>query len=73
MNKISLVFSMILLSAGLTGCQAVLQKAGPKIAAGVNKYCQEPLETRLAIRKQVNELIAPNAVRVTCEGDPTTE
>jgi hypothetical protein len=50
----------------VTGCAQV----APRVAKAVNHYCLEPLETRLLLRASVNQMVAPNAVRVTCAGDP---
>lgn len=54
----------------LTGCAELTTAAAPKLAKAVNKYCAEPYQSRLLLRNQVNGMIKPNAVKVSCEGDP---
>lgn len=54
----------------LTGCETVRTNVGPQVAKAVTRYCQEPLSERQTIRAEVNGLIAPNQIRVTCAGDP---
>lgn len=54
----------------LSGCSLITPKVGPQVAKAVNRYCQEPLEARLLLRGQVNGMITPNQVKVTCAGDP---
>jgi hypothetical protein len=54
----------------LTGCAALNKEVAPRVAKAVNHYCLEPLPTRQLIRGQVNAMVAPNAVKVTCAGDP---
>ncbi len=58
-----------LLALMLSGCTVFKAEVAPKIASGVKHYCAEPLEERLLIREQVNGLIAPASIKVTCEGD----
>lgn len=58
------------LAFSLGGCSLITPKVGPEVAKAVNRYCQEPLESRLLLRGQVNGMITPNTVKVTCEGDP---
>jgi hypothetical protein len=53
-----------------SGCTALTTKAGPQVAKAVNRYCGEPLAERQLLREQVNGMIAPNTVKVTCAGDP---
>jgi hypothetical protein len=53
----------------LTGCAAFNKEVAPRVAQAVNAYCLEPQESRALIRQQVNGLIAPNTIRVTCQGD----
>lgn len=54
----------------LNGCESVRANVGPRVADAVNRYCLEPLAERQTIRTEVNGLIKPNAIRVTCAGDP---
>lgn len=56
-----------LLSA--VGCTTFTTAIGPQVAKGVTRYCQEPQSERLLIREQVNTLITPNTIKVTCAGD----
>jgi hypothetical protein len=65
MNRV--VFALLLVS--LTGCAAFNKEVAPRVAQAVNTYCLEPQESRSLIRQQVNTLIAPNQIRVTCQGD----
>jgi hypothetical protein len=53
----------------LGGCAALSTKVAPKVAKAVDRYCQEPQDSRLALRAQVNALTAPNSVQVNCAGD----
>lgn len=53
----------------LTGCAAFNKEVAPRVAQAVNTYCIEPQESRALIRQQVNALIAPNQIKVTCQGD----
>lgn len=53
----------------LTGCAAFNKEVAPRVAQAVNTYCIEPQESRALIRQQVNALITPNQIRVTCSGD----
>jgi hypothetical protein len=54
----------------LTGCTLIAPAIGPRVAKSVNRYCQESYQARLLLRTEVNSLIVPNKVQVTCEGDP---
>lgn len=65
-----LVFLGAIAALALQGCSLIAPRVGPQVAKAVNRYCAEPLSERLVIREQVNSLITPNTVRVTCEGDP---
>lgn len=64
----SVLLSLVILS--LAGCAALSSKAAPEVAKAVNKYCAEPYQERLLLRNAVNEMTKPNAVKVTCDGDP---
>jgi len=52
------------------GCSLIAPKVGPEVAKAVNRYCGEPYESRLYLRTEVNQLITPNTIKVTCQGDP---
>ena len=54
----------------LAGCSLITPKVGPQVAKAVNRYCGEPYQERLVIRQSVNDMIKPNTIKVTCEGDP---
>lgn len=54
----------------VTGCSAITQKVGPQVAKAVTRYCEEPFDARKVLRTEVNGMIAPNTIRVTCAGDP---
>lgn len=54
----------------LSGCSLIAPKVGPQVAKAVNRYCEEPYDERGVLRQEVNSLIAPNTIKVTCEGDP---
>jgi hypothetical protein len=53
----------------LAGCQAVSPKLAENVARVVAHYCAEPAEARALYRAAVDELTAPNQVRVTCAAD----
>jgi hypothetical protein len=54
----------------LSGCSLLPVTAKDKIASGVMKYCAAMTETERAIlRADVNSVIYPNEIRVTCDGD----
>lgn len=57
----------------VAACAALQTKVGPKAAAAINAYCTEPLASRQALRAEVNSLIAPNQVRINCQGDPADD
>lgn len=61
---------LILTMVAFSGCSLIAPKVGPKVAKAVNRYCEESYQTRLLMRTEVNAMIAPNTVKVTCEGDP---
>lgn len=56
--------------AVLSGCSIIAPKVGPSVAKAVNRYCVESYQTRLLMRTEVNALIKPNSIKVSCEGDP---
>ncbi len=61
---------LLLLLAFLPACSLLPASTKEKIAGGVNEYCTRvtPAE-RQVMRAEVNALIAPNSIRVTCAGD----
>lgn len=61
---------MVLICAGLSACSLLQRNVAPRVAKAVQSYCAQPRESRLLVRQQVNELIIPNRVQVTCAGDP---
>lgn len=67
MKKFLVIF---LVSLAMSGCSLLAPKTSAKVAQAVNIYCTEPLATRLVLRAEVNSMVAPNAVKVTCVGDP---
>jgi hypothetical protein len=55
----------------LSGCSLLPVTAKDKIASGVNDYCKRVThDERQFIRNDVNAMIAPNSIKVTCAGDP---
>jgi hypothetical protein len=54
----------------VTGCATLTGAVAPQVAKAVTKYCQEPYAERSLIRAQVNDMIAPATIKVTCAGDP---
>lgn len=66
--KRTLIASVGLIAA-LTDCATVTTEVAPRVAQAVKVYCSEPLAERQLIRSQVNGLVAPATVRVTCPGD----
>lgn len=59
----------LLALCALCGCATITEKIGPKAAQAIMAYCLEPAETRSLVRSQVNALISPNEVKITCVGD----
>lgn len=54
----------------LSGCSLLPVTAKDKIASGVQKYCAGmTVGERMVLRSEVNAIIAPNEIRVTCAGD----
>ena len=64
-----LVLSAIGLVA-LSACAALQSRLGPRAAEVVNSYCQKPESARLALRQEVNFLIAPHSVEISCAAAP---
>lgn len=64
------VIATLIAVLSLSACAALSSKAAPEVAKAVNKYCAEPYQERLLLRKTVNDMTKPNSVKVTCEGDP---
>lgn len=69
MNKLVLLIGLVGL---LGGCSQLTARAAPKLAKAINTYCEEPQDSRMALRSQVNALIAPNSVQVNCAADVST-
>jgi hypothetical protein len=67
--KLALALSAAILLC-LTGCAVLNAEVAPRVAKTVNVYCLEPQASRLLIRQQVNALIEPNSIAITC-GDDT--
>lgn len=65
------ILSLMLVS--LAGCSIIAPKVGPQVAKAVNRYCQESYQVRMLMRAEVNAMITPNTVKVTCEGDPVSD
>lgn len=67
MKKIQLALysglTLALLTAG--GCTTIEEKA----VSFVGKYCELDKQQREANREAINTAIAPNHIRLTCEGD----
>lgn len=54
----------------LGGCSFLPVTAKDKIASGVTRYCGSMTQVeRQILRAEVNAVIAPNEIRVTCAGD----
>lgn len=64
------ILLLSLVVVALTGCSLIAPKVGPQVAKAVNRYCVESYQTRLLMRSEVNAMIQPNQIKVTCEGDP---
>lgn len=59
----------LLITLALTSCSVLSPQVGPYVAKAVTRYCAEPEAGRKLLRAEVNSLVAPNAVQVTCKGD----
>lgn len=66
MKKISVL--SVLLVLGVTGCSTL---STVKVAAShtVEKYCSSPETVRKIIRKEVGDVVHPNAITVVCSAD----
>lgn len=53
----------------VAGCASLEQRIAPDAAKAISAYCQRPAIERQALRDEVNRLIQPNSVRITCVGD----
>lgn len=67
--KMSYLTFVFICSAAI-GCASFTGAIAPQVAKAVTKYCAEPYAERSLIRAQVNGMIAPATVKVTCAGDP---
>lgn len=65
-----LVASVLAFALTTVGCASLTGAVAPQVARAVTKYCAEPLAERLVIREQVNGMITPATIKVTCPGDP---
>lgn len=68
-NVLVLSFTTLTIVGLLWGCAQLQTKVGPEAAKAINTYCLQPQAARLVLREQVNALIAPNEVKITCQGD----
>jgi hypothetical protein len=64
-----ILLASVALCAALSGCAVLNQEVAPRVAKAVNVYCLEPQASRQLIRAQVNQMVAPNQIRVDCSGD----
>lgn len=51
------------------GCSLIQSEIGPTVAKQINRYCREPVASRMLVRTEVNAMIAPNRIEVECAGD----
>lgn len=59
----------LLLAAGaLAGC-SLIASFQDRIGSAVARYCEEPAETRDALREAINARTAPNRIQVDCAAD----
>lgn len=63
------VVMLLIAALLLSGCAAFETEVAPKVAKAVNTYCEQPQSERMLLRERVNGLIAPNSIKVTCQGD----
>lgn len=52
-----------------TGCSLLQTEVGPTVAKQINRYCREPLATRVLLRTEINAMIQPNRIELQCAGD----
>lgn len=53
----------------VSGCSLLQSEIGPTVAKQINRYCREPVASRMLVRTEVNAMIAPNRIEVVCAGD----
>jgi hypothetical protein len=53
----------------VSGCSLLQSEIGPTVAKQINRYCREPVASRMLVRTEVNAMITPNRVEVICAGD----
>lgn len=53
----------------VSGCSLIQSEIGPTVAKQINRYCREPVASRMLVRTEVNSMIAPNRIEVQCAGD----
>lgn len=70
MKPLIALFMLSLAFTIFVGCKTLNTEIAPRAAQAINAYCVNPLADRQLIRAQVNQLIAPNQVKITCQGDP---
>lgn len=63
------VFAFSLIGFGVVACESLTQQVGSKAAKAIKRYCEEPASVRMTLREQVNDMIAPNSVIITCQED----
>lgn len=63
------LIASVAIAVSLAGCATVSTEVAPRVAKAVQIYCVEAPESRALIRSQVNSMIAPATIRVTCPGD----
>lgn len=51
------------------GCSLIQSEIGPTVAKQINRYCREPVASRMLVRTEVNAMISPNRIEVVCAGD----
>jgi hypothetical protein len=70
-TRIAAAVLMGLMLLWMSGCGLLPTSMKDRIAEGVKQYCSRltPGE-RQVMRSEVNAIVAPNSIKVTCEGDP---
>ena len=51
----------------LSGCAAT-GYVEDRLSKVVDTYCQSPVESRTAVRDEVNRAVDPNRIRIECDG-----
>lgn len=62
-------FVLLLGVALISGCASLTPHTAATAAKVVNHYCLEPETSRAVVRAQVDTLIDPHKLRITCAGD----